>query len=217
MRTIISILLVLAIFGFVPLSTEASKTPKSIHLTYSNSLIFAQEINRLNVGVFISAMIGKRVLLDEDQTLYVVVVSGGGDFGSVLAFMEAMDHIPNMKLICKYCASAAGLLFARSAHPRLAIKKSKFLMHEMYMDHVTADMVISGPELIVSLIANSDDFNKRLYSLIGISKEAYENKIRNTEWIVGGPEMIKLHLADELVTIECDPFVQSVAPDTCSN
>jgi len=141
-------------------------------------------------------------------------VSPGGRYDSALIMQKILSKIPNTAVICKYCASAAGWIFATAPGPRLVIAKSSLMMHEMYLSHATAHMVINTIAMI-NFENESDDFNKALYSRIGMSKEAYEKKILNTEWTLDGEDIVKFHLADGLIKIHCDPYMASLAPETC--
>jgi ATP-dependent protease ClpP protease subunit len=127
---------------------------------------------------------------------------------------EVISKIPNVTVICKYCASAAGYLLATAPH-RIVFKKSNILMHEMYIPHYTAKMV-SRPNVAADLVRQSDEFNKAIYSVIGMTKEQYEAKIIDKEWTLEGEDIVKWHLADKFVVIHCDEYLKTLAPDTCS-
>lgn len=179
---LISLLIALILF-VAPLGADAYQDafnkpqPKlrAVQLNYQNTIVFSTEVDRLTVSVFIAALVGKRIMLPPNETLYVVIASGGGEYPSGLQLLEAIHNIPNTQIICKYCASAAGMLFATSGLPRLVTTKSVVLMHEMFMDHITAEMM-NNPNYQVELKTASDDFNQRMYSVIGMSKEDYEKK-----------------------------------------
>jgi ATP-dependent protease ClpP protease subunit len=144
----------------------------------------------------------------------VVIVSGGGQYGEGVRLMNVINSVPNTTVICKYCASAAGMVFGASTSRRLVIQKSELIMHEMFMDHITANMM--GPNLANSLKKSSDEFNQIMYSKIGMSKADYEKKILNTEWILDGIDIVKFHLADEFVRLDCDDILKYILKDTCS-
>jgi hypothetical protein len=44
----------------------------------------------------------------------------------------------------------------------------------------------------------------------------YQERINNKEWTLQGPELVKFHMADELVEITCTPIFKLMAPDTCT-
>jgi len=210
-------LFIMAIIMVVTVSAVA-KAPQTVELTGVNTYVFSNEINAVTTDEFISALIGKRAILDNvdpKATLYIVIVSGGGEYYNAVLMKELIAKVSNVTLICKYCASAAGFIFGTTSVPRLAIKKSIVLMHEMYIPKLTANNA-KNPALLNSLIKDSDAFNLALYSKIGISKEEYEKKIINKEWTLYGEDVVKYKLADKLVTIHCDGYVKQLAPDTCS-
>lgn len=189
--------------------------PRTINLTGENTIIFNTEVTGVSVDVFMKATLGARQMLAPTKTLYVLIVSGGGEYESGKNLLGFFKLVPNTQMICKYCASMAGAIFVESGVKRLVIPKSQLLMHEMYYPHFTAKMG-ENPSYITSLKKDSDDFNKFFWSRIPMTKEAYERKILNTEWNLYGQEIVNNNLADELVDIKCDAYVQRLAPDTCT-
>lgn len=186
----------------------------SVYLTKNNTAYFYGEITPMSVDAFSYAIAGRRMFLPPKETLYILINSVGGDFDMSLLLIKNFDAMKNVKLICRNCASGAGILFAESKHPRLAIKNSSFIMHEAYIQHVTAADIYSKTR-INEFLDNSSEFNKMLYSIIGMSKKEYESKILDTAWIVKGVELVALHLADKFVTITCDEYVKQISPSTC--
>lgn len=207
---------ILLFLSFAPISAEASKKPRTISLNMSNTLILNAEIDLISVDNIAAAAFGKRVALPENETLYVLVASAGGSVLSMVKLVRIMRAMPNTVMICKYCASVAGIIFATANEPRLAIKKSELVMHEMYQDHVTAKM-LNNPEMVQSSTRLSNTFNEVMYTIMKMTKENYEKKITNTTWTVRGEELVKLHLADELVNLTCDERLSELAPDSCTN
>lgn len=191
------------------------KAPRTIYLTGENTLIFDTEVTGVSVDVFMKAGVGARQMLAPNKTLYILIVSRGGEYESSKNLIGFFKVLPNTEVICKYCASVAGAMLVESGVKRLVLEKSQLLMHEMFYPHFTAKMA-ENPIYITSLKKDSDDFNKMFWSKIPMTKEAYEQKIVNTEWNLYGQDIVSNHLADELVTIKCDPYLARLAPDTCS-
>lgn len=202
----------------VVFSFSAVAKPQEVELTRVNTYVFSSEINPVTTDEFMAALVGKRVLLDSlnpQAPLYIVIVSGGGSYENSLVMKRIIEKVPHVQLICKYCASAAGFIFGTTPVPRLAIKKSILLMHEMYLAHYTAKNA-SNPAIARNLITSSEEFNKAMYTKLQMSKEDYEKKIVDKEWNLYGEELVKNHLADKLVTVKCDYYIKQLAPDTCS-
>jgi hypothetical protein len=221
-RNLIKALMVAMFSMFVGYSINCNTTPskrESVVLNGYNTQIFDLDINPITADNFIAALVGKRVMLDEmagpQATLYVVIISGGGQYSDVIHMRKALSQAPNVTVICKYCASAAGYLFATYNGPRLAIDKSKLMMHEMYMNHITLKKYLDQ-DLLNSLKNSSDEFDAAMYTIIGISKQEYESKITNAEWVVNGQELVDLHLATSIVDIQCDQYINYLLPNTCS-
>lgn len=213
-------LVAMAIAMVVSFSAHAAKPPEVIELNRLNTYVWSNEVSPVTTDEFMAALIGKRILLDRVNPyakLYVVIVSGGGSYEHALVMKRLISQIPYVTLICKYCASAAGFIFATTpGTERLAIKKSQLLMHEMYLPHFTAQNA-KNPAIMKDLIKSSDEFNAAMYTKIGMSKADYEKKIINKDWILNGDELVKHKLADKLVNIKCDVYVNTLAPDTCSS
>ena len=195
-------------------SSPAMKLDADIYLNGANTVLFDQAIVPQTVDTFAAAVTGKRLLLDPTAPLYILIASPGGyvDVGERLSrFLNMME---NTILICRYCASDAGLLLATYKGPRVVMEDSQFIMHEMFMDHVTGEMLRSTRD-IKAFIARSDEFNKTLYTMIGISRQEYERRIIKKEWELTGAEIVKNHLADRVVKVACDPYMKSLAPVSC--
>lgn len=187
---------------------------RTVELKGTNTIIFAGEVNEVSVNTFMRAIIGLRNELPEKETMYVIIASQGGQYEAGKRILGFMNVVPNTQLICRYCASAAGMMFIASKNKRLVTNGSNIVMHEMYLPKVTALTALNKP-VLDSLIVSSEEFNKMHYSRIGISREAYMKKIKNKLWTVVGTDALKLHLADEAVLIHCDDYVKMLAPKTC--
>lgn len=200
----------------VLISLTAFAAPRSIELAGPNSLFFGEEIDASTVDMAVAAMLGKRIPLPEAEPLYVVLASPGGRYDAGKYFSAVLNKLPNTYVICKACMSDAAFIFATAPSPkRLAIRKSLLLMHEMYLEKVTAEQV-KERRLLSILTQQSYEFNLGMESVLHMTDADYVNKIKDKEWTVQGEELVKLHLADELVTVTCTPYVKSMAPDTCS-
>lgn len=213
LKRILALTLMLSLLCCVG-SPSVAKT-RAVELNTDNTLIFDSEVNEISVNTFVRALIGLRNELPMNQKLYVIIASPGGQYGAGKKLLAFMDRVPNMELVCKYCASAAGMLFIASKHRRLVIEKSDILMHEMYLAKVTA-ITASNPFIIKDLVSASEEFNKMHYSRIGMTREAYMNKIKDKVWNVWGGEALKLHLADEQVVLHCNDYIKMLAPKTCN-
>lgn len=212
MKLALSLLITLSsIFCFA-----SPKEPRTVELNVTNTVVFDEEVNYANMDLLLMAVIGKRNLLPPEKQLYIIIASPGGGYSAAVFFAAVIKKVPNAELICKYCASAAGYMFASAAPlKRLAISKSEVVMHEMFCEHVTANDIRMG-NCLSSLEQSSDEFNKVMYTILGMSKEAYDEKIIDKVWTVKGEDTVKLHLADELVKLHCDKGVNMMAPDTCA-
>lgn len=152
-----------------------AKSKDTIDLRGESTLVFNEYINFISVDVFMAALIGKRASLDPSETLYVLIGSEGGEYGAALVLKDILAQIPNTAVICKYCASAAGMLFATFPGERYAVKNSQILMHEMYEDHFTAKMA-QDMDKLADLVFESENFDSLMYTVLKMSKEDYEKK-----------------------------------------
>lgn len=209
-RLIIALFLLLSIMGVGPVH----KKEEIIELNGPNTVIYDQAVDSVSVDVIISAILGKRILLPPTETLYLVLVSPGGSTGDSLVLKEIISEIPNLAVICKYCGSASGMLFVTFPHARLALKNSEVVLHEMFIDHVTAKLMANRSEAIQLQIA-SDSFDALIYSVLGMPQDNYEKLITGKEWHVKGSDLIPAKMADKLVSLHCDKYVQRLAPHTC--
>lgn len=196
-------------------NTVVKSKSRTVFLRVTNTIVYDQSVDAVSADNLVKAAAGLRDAMPLNQTLYIVIVSPGGMYRVGLNIMEVLRSLPNTHLICKYCGSMAGQIFAATGLKRLVIDKSELMMHEMTLRSVTANMA-KNKKLMDSLISDSDIFNARMYKMIGISKAEYEKRIIGKEWILEGKEIVDHKLADELITIQCDAYMTQLIPDTCS-
>lgn len=214
LRLLMSILIITSAAFSANASSIQSK-PRTVFLYTTNTVIYDQNVDEVSADTLIKAAGGLRSSLPLSQTMYIIIVSPGGSYSIGLDIMRVLSRFPNTQLICKYCASMAGQIFAATGLKRLVTDKSELMMHEMLIPRFTAKMAKSKI-MIDSLIKNSDTFDAVMYKMIGISKEEYEKRITNKEWTLEGRDILKHKLADEHVTIQCDGYIARLIPDTCS-
>jgi len=191
-----------------------AKPVETVYLTGKNTVILDGTITDRYVDTFATAIVAKRILLMPEETLYVVIDSTGGWYSSAQTLHAFLGGVPNVKMVCVQCASAAGYIFATANVPRLVTPDSSLMMHEMFMQHVTAADV-RDEDKMKDFLKSSDEFNRLMYKQIGMSREKYEEKIRNDVWTVEGSEIVDLHLADKVVGLSCDAYVTHLMPDAC--
>lgn len=197
-------------------SSFAGTKKSVITLNGGNVVLFDQDINNASLDTFLAAFVAKRSLLPEDEILYVLIVSGGGNTDAALVIREVIASASNVSVICKYCGSGAAMIFVTAKGERLATKKSVIIMHEMYLPHFTARQV-DRKGILDDLVKSSDAFNALIYTSLGMSKEKYEEKIIGKEWTLKGIDLVSIHAATRFVELECTEYVKNMAPDTCSS
>jgi len=187
-----------------------------VTLTASNTVIYDTDISLVSVNNIYSSIVNKRSITPIYEPIYLVIVSGGGQYSAVRLLVDNLRQIPNLVMICRYCASSAGYLFATHSGRRLVSKGSELLMHEMFIPKLTANDT-KNPQVITSLVQSSNEFNQTIAKIIGISIEQYEAKIiPNKEWSLLDADIVKHKLADAVISkIECDVWIRQMAPMTC--
>jgi ATP-dependent protease ClpP protease subunit len=198
--------------------THATET---IELTGRNVVLMDENMDDASTHKFMQAIVGARASLEANETLYVVITSNGGNYKSALTIEAVIANVtstynPNVAVICKFCASSAGYVFATFKGPKLVITSSNLMMHEMVLLRVTA-VNAENKAIIEDLKVNSDSFNRAMYSHLRISKEEYESKIVGKSWDLYGADIVKHHVADKLVNVHCNAYLLSIIPHTCNN
>lgn len=199
----------------VAFNVPAQSKENKIHLHVRNTIIFNQEIDLVSTDTIISAILGKRVLLDPKETLYVVLVSSGGLYVGAQKISQAINAMENVAVLCRYCASGAAYIFCTSGSEKLVNNGSVFITHEMALPKVTARQVIEGTDLL-SLTLESLEFDTTMSSAMNVEFEKYQQKIAGKDWQVNGKDNLK-YCAKKYVTITCDRYVTELAPNTCAN
>lgn len=213
----------LALALMLPLCMAIAKTPSEtpkaaplevIRLEDGNTVMLSDMITPQMVDYVINSMNYKRSILPPDQTLYILIDSGGGYVDPAIVLRNAIVKMPNTRLICSYCGSAAAMIFVGSDQQRLITDKSSILMHEMFMDHVTSSTLRDYLEMAKFIII-SDQFDALFYNMIGISQAEYMEHIQGKVWVLYGDEMTDNHVADQKVEITCSPEVASLEYNVC--
>jgi ATP-dependent protease ClpP protease subunit len=205
---------VTAILALSLLVSSHSNAQETIELTGRNTALLDFEIMPAGVHGFLQAIVGARTMLPLNQTLYIVINSPGGVIEGALLLRKVIDGVPNVALICDECDSGAGLIFVTSKQPRLVTDKSTVMCHEMSQMVTAASLT---PQATASLKTASDAFNKEIYTVMGMSKEQYEKNIIGQQWEIIGAANVKLHLADRVVKVHCDPYMRQIANNLCDS
>lgn len=187
---------------------------KTIELTMRNTLIFNSDIDIVTADNFAASLLMKRILLPKDQTLNILLASGGGTYQFAQFMVQFIEQVPNVRIICKACHSAAAYIMAATHVPKFVMENSTMVLHEMFLEKVTARTANDGAS-IESLKKESAELNKIMADAMKLSVKSYYAKIENTEWSLEGEEIVKNHLANKLITVKCDALMHKAAPRTC--
>ena len=214
MRAIALVLLTFCL-GF---SSAAAKPPmkrkvRTIELSTVNTAYTSERIDAFTFEKDLAHIILKRAMLPQEDTLYVVIGSGGGSVKLAYKMASLLNSLSNIELICTHCASAAGALFQLTDLKRLVVKNSNMMMHEMYIPRFTARHV--DPEILTDLKESTEYFNAIFWTRMKMTKAEYEHRIAGTDWDVDAKEMLKRNLADELVKVKCTDELKVILPNTC--
>jgi ATP-dependent protease ClpP protease subunit len=185
---------------------------KLVNLNFSNTVFISEEITPATVHKDIGDLVGKRLSIPRNETLYVVIPSYGGSVPDGVRLANLVAKLPNTKLICVFCASMAAALFEMTPQKRLVTKNSVILMHEMKITISAAGLT---PELVKEFKKYSSAFNKMFADVLGWSLYKYETAILNKNLIYKGQDIKKMKLADEVVRINCDEYITEIAPNMC--
>lgn len=206
----------LSIIAMLMLSLSTVVNAREIELGTHNTVILDGRLDMLAIDQFAPAAVAKRMFLPEQETLYVLIASEGGQAGAAYELLSIIDSLPNTAVICKFCASGAGMIFAATKQKRLAIDKSVAIMHEMFQPKLTANIARNRSRLN-DLIASSEAFDKVMYTSLKMRKKDYQSRINDKEWEIKGKELVDFKMADELITVKCiGERFPLIAPDTCS-
>jgi ATP-dependent protease ClpP protease subunit len=188
----------------------------SVELTGMNTVVMDGEINIVSTDVTIKALTAV-AMVAKGQPVYLLLVSPGGELNAAMALKDSMDTIPNLYVICKFCASAAGMLFVTAKH-RLALENSEFMAHEPYLTRVNAEMLMNTDEMTQFLV-DSLQFDTLEATAMGMTIDMYLLKIRSSPeemWWLHGKELVANKAADKVVTLNCNAYMNALAPKSCS-
>ncbi len=216
MRFLLSIVLTLLIVASSHAQQSVMLPPEVqlpvIELTQANTILLDQGTYPQYGMIFIMTALMQRATLPADQTMYVLIYSPGGRTDVAESMAEALNSLPNTNLVCVECASSAAWIFQKSTAARLIVPNTRSLMHEI------ADTV--RPSTIDTYDAKGlkeagEKFNQIFMERANMSVEEYHERIDGKDWEVDAAEMMKLNLADALVTFHCDEAVATAMPLAC--
>jgi ATP-dependent protease ClpP protease subunit len=189
-----------------------SQSMAVIELNESNTLIFDQGIYPEFGIVFTMAAIFQRAALPAEETLYVLIYSPGGRTDIAESLSATLNDMPNTKLVCVRCASAAAWIFEKSDEQRLILPTTEIIMHEIgtFIRPSTIDTFDAA-----KFKADGEAFNQVFMDRMNMSAEEYHERIDGTDWSVMADEMIKLGLADQIIQVKCDEAISTIMPNTC--
>jgi ATP-dependent protease ClpP protease subunit len=205
--------LLLVLLGLLACVGAVGTPPRVLHLTGANAVFLSKEVSIESFDNDVAAVIGKRMMLDNKETLYIIVASVGGNPDAAVAIIRVLKSVPNAEILCIFCASAAALIFEGAGLHRLVKKDSQIVLHELFLQRFTAAMITK--DILDDLKNSSDKFNHFFYPKLGMTKEAYEAKIKDFDWYLKGQEMVEKNLADEVVVIKCNEYLKRFATNTC--
>lgn len=189
--------------------------PKDVVLQINpmNSTMLYGPITRASVLSLIQQVVGISVMQPAGEMVNVFVISPGGDVDAGKQFEQFLGNIPPLNLICVDCASAATHLLAtyKNGH-RYVLSNTYFLMHEMSING-TANQLNAAA--MADFKAESDSYDADYARVLRVPTEEYQDRIRNTQWVLFGQDIVNNHLADGVIYIHCDENIMQVWPGTC--
>jgi len=208
------LILIASILFFFNAAYAKDKTT-NIFLTERNTVSLSTEMNLSSIDTLINAMVMKRISLPAESMLYLLIVSIGGEVRTIDPVLKMASELPNIAVICKYCASAAGSLFVRFPGPKYVIKKSVAMFHHDALVRFTADMV-DNVKMLQTFKQESKEFDQQIADAMGMELKDYEVKIKEKDWDISGFDIIKIDRYVTSANITCDADALAMYPDTCS-
>ena len=186
--------LFVAIFSFFLLLPTSIAITK-IELTESNHLLLRGDVNDLSVSKVIQG-----ITTSKDKKILLFIDSSGG---SVTAGYKLMKIIETSgKEVTCVASNAASMAFAilQSCQKRLVLEDSLIMQHVMsYSIEGQEPKNYQFAQLIHRINVLMD---KKQAERIGISYEAFREKVRDDWWLFG-EEAVKSNAADEMVEVSC--------------
>ncbi len=87
------------------------------------------------------------------------------------------------------------------------------MMHEIRRQIHPSEMASFD---VVDFLQSGVEFNQVFQERMKMAPDKYMEQIKDKDWIVAAPEMMKRNLADELIQVKCDREVAAMLPVTCS-
>jgi ATP-dependent protease ClpP protease subunit len=134
--------------------------------------------------------------------IYLVVNSPGGSVLQGMKLIKYMKTVPNLKVICLFCASMAHAILQHHPEERLILEDSMLMAHRAsatFRGQFAQGEVESTLKVLSALINYLESITA---NRIGLSLKDYKQKIIN-EWWTFGAESIKQNVADRVITINC--------------
>lgn len=194
-------------------SYAGSKTVETINLTAKNTVFLHGQIDWFLVDNVLFSLVAKRAISSTDEPVYLILDTQGGYVESSAFLVRQAQTIKNLIVFCKFCASAGAYMFETVSPSRLVNKDSYMLMHHSF---ITVNSTTTQTQLL-AFLTRSDAFDSIFYTKMNISKSAYEEKIKDKEFILEGTAIITNKLADKQVNITCDEYITNLDPALCGS
>lgn len=193
-------------------NSRFKEAPEVVEITTSNTTFITGYLDEAMLFTTFQTIVGSKVLAGGEK-LNVVIISGGGSVPIGYKLSALVESLPNIRLICIECQSAASRLFVSSHHERLVLKDSYLMAHEMKWILPAALMTA---KLFKESKFENDYFNAPYADLMGISLDEYGTLIRGKQLQFNGEKAIKSHLADRLIKLKCTDSAARIFTVTCS-
>lgn len=187
-------------------SSEVTIQPveRLITLGTHNTVNLRGEINDEMVDVAIKKVLDMDAARKSNTTIFLVIDSPGGSISAGESFIEAVKTVRNLQTITINAASMASAIVQALKGQRLMLASGMQMYHRaqgQVSGYFEDGEIESRLAFIKSVVRTME---KRSADRMGISLQAYKDKVRN-EWWMSAEQSMQANAADEIVSIKCTP------------
>jgi len=179
----------------------------SVRLNNKNTLVLRTPVSSFSIGKLQRELITKSASLSSNEPIYLVLDTPGGDVDAGNKFIDVANSIPQKITTITRFAASMGFHIAQNLGTRLVLPHGVLMSHHAHIEGFGGDVPGNGVTRLNALIRDLDLSDIQVANRMNISFQAYRELIKFEYWVTG-PDAVRDHAADALVTASCDSSLE---------
>lgn len=199
----VELILVFIFSLLVTIASIASPSPDAITLNTKNFIEINGPINYQSMATAQKELWeAHKARKSSKQPIYIVINSPGGIIGAAQYFYQFARHIPNIKTVTIYAASAAHMITQLIESDRFIVENGTMMAHR-------ASVALQGQfedgemeSRLKWLKKSVREIEKKVADRLKITLKAYKEKVKD-EWWFTAEDAVLHNSADSIIVLKC--------------